>query len=304
MSKVKRAPARRKPTRRKSPRKQTAAASAPRRFRNWVQARLRGARYSAGNAARLITGLAAALILLVLGGFYIFGGLDDLGVSAQRMAANRTAAMGLAINHIEVSGVDPEHVSEVAAAISVFRGDAMLTFNPDAARVEVEALSWVREASIVRLWPDRIAIIVEPRSEFALWQIDGDIHVVDRDGAVLGEANATDWPDLPLVVGYGANTEAEQLIETLEHYSDIASRVSAMVRVGDRRWNLRLASGLDIKLPETEFGAALALLAAMHNERGVLRLDAESIDLRQPGEMIVRARSERARAAGLEEREA
>jgi len=51
-------------------------------------------------------------------------------------------------------------------------------------------------------------------------------------------------------------------------------------------------------------GAALALLSAMHSERGVLRLDAESIDLRQPGDMIVRARPERARAAGMGEREA
>lgn len=304
MSKVTRAPARRKPARRKSPRKQTAAASAPRRFRNWVEARLRGARYSAANAARLVAGLAAVLVVLVLGGVYIFGGLDDLGASAQRMAANRTAAMGLAIDHIEVSGVEPDQATLVAATISVFRGQSMLDFNPDAARTEVEALAWVRDASIVRLWPDRIAIVIEPRAEFALWQIDGNIHVIDRDGAVLGEANANDWPDLPLVVGYGANEQVEWLIETLEHYEEITSRVSAMVRVGDRRWNLRLVNGLDIKLPESDVGAALALLSAMHSERGVLRLDAESIDMRQPGEMIVRARPERARAAGMEEREA
>ena len=304
MSKVKRAPARRKPTRRKSPRKQTAAASAPRRFRNWVEARLRGARYSAANAARLVAGLAAGLIVLVLGGFFIFGGLDDLGESAHRMVANRTASMGLAINVIEVSGVDAEQATEAAATISTFRGQPMLNFDPDLARAEVEALPWVREASIVRLWPDRIAVVIEPRAEFALWQIEGDIHVIDRDGAVLGEANANEWPDLPLVVGFGANEQAELLVETLEHYSEIESRVSAMVRVGDRRWNLRLLNGLDVKLPEDEVGAALALLAAMHAERGVLRLDAESIDLRQSGEMIVRARPERARAAGMEEREA
>ncbi len=304
MSKVKRAPARRKPTRRKSPRKQTAAASAPRRFRNWVEARLRGARYSAANAARLVAGLGAALVVLILGGLYIFGALDDVGVSVQRMAEHRTASIGWAVDVVDVTGVEPDQAAEVVAAISVYRGQPMLAFSPDAARADVEALPWVREASIVRLWPDQIAIVVEPRGEFALWQIEGDIHVIDRDGAVLGEANASDWPDLPLVVGYGANEEAEHLIEMLEHYGEIAERVSAMVRVGDRRWNLRLASGLDIKLPEDEVGAALALLSAMHAERGVLRLDAESIDLRQPGEMIVRARPERARAAGMQEREA
>lgn len=304
MSKVKRAPARRKPTRRKSPGKQTAAASAPRRFRNWVEARLRGARYSAANAARLIAVLAAAVIALVTGGLFIFGGLDDAGASIARMAERQTASLGMAINVIDVSGVDPDEAVLIAAAVSAYRGQPILAFDPHAARAEVEALPWVREASVIRLWPNRISIVVEPRSEFALWQVDGDIHVIDRDGAVLGEASASDWPDLPLVVGFGANTEAEALIETLEHHDEIAGRVSAMVRVGDRRWNLRLANGLDVKLPESEMGAALALLSAMHAERGVLRLDAESIDLRQPGEMIVRALPERARAAGIGESDA
>ncbi|WP_421790885.1 cell division protein FtsQ/DivIB [Hyphobacterium sp.] len=295
MSKVKRAPARRKPTRRKSPAKQTAAASAPRRFSNWVQARLRGARYSAANAARLVAGLGVALVALIIGGLYIFGALDDAAASAQQMAEHRTAAMGWAVETIDVSGVEPEQASEVAAAIGAYRGQPMLNFDPVEARASVEALPWVREASVIRLWPDQIAVVVQPRSEFALWQIEGDIHVIDRDGSVLGEANASDWPELPLVVGAGANGEAEALIELLDHHSEIGERISAMVRVGDRRWNLRMTNGLDIKLPENEMGAALALLAAMHAERGVLRLDAESIDLRQPGEMIVRARAERMR---------
>lgn len=299
MSKVKRAPARRKPTRRKSPGKKTAAASAPRRFRNWVEARLRGARYSAANAARLVATLALAVTALIVGGLFIFGGLDDAGVSLRRAAEAQTASMGMAIDVIDVTGVEADETAIIASAISAYRGQPMLAFNPDAARADVEALAWVREASIVRLWPNRISIVVQPRSEFALWQVEGEIHVIDRDGSVLGEASASEWPNLPLVVGYGANAEAEALIEMLEHHDEIASRVSAMVRVGDRRWNLRLTNGLDIKLPEDEVGAALALLSAMHSERGVLRLDAESIDLRQPGEMIVRALPERARAAGI-----
>ncbi|WP_421787543.1 cell division protein FtsQ/DivIB [Hyphobacterium sp.] len=304
MSKVKRAPARRKPTRRKSPKKQTAAASAPRRFRNWIEARLRGARYSAANAVRLVGVLAAAVFLLVIGGLFVFGALDDAGASVMRMAERQTASLGMAVHVIDVSGVEADESALVADAVSTFHGQSMLAFNPHQARADVEALPWVREATVIRLWPNRISIVVEPRSEFALWQVEGEIHVIDRDGSVLGEARASDWPDLPLVVGFGANTAAENLIETLEHHDEIARRVSAMVRVGDRRWNLRLANGLDVKLPETEMGAALALLTAMQAERGVLRLDAESIDLRQPGEMIVRALPERARAAGIGESEA
>lgn len=254
---------------------------------------MRSARYRAANAARLGASVAAGLFLLFIGILALFGQLDDVSESVGQSARDRMAALGFRIEAVDVTGATAELAAEAAAASGAVDGQSIFAFDLASSRAGVEALPWVRQAQVARLWPNRVAVVVEPRIGFALWQYEGRISLIDRDGVVLAEADASAYPDMPLVVDAGANDTAAELLDTLSHHPAIAERVVAAVRVGDRRWNLRLDSGMDVKLPEAEAGAALALLAAMHAERGILRLEAESIDMRQPGEMILRERSDR-----------
>ncbi|MGB1025211.1 MAG: cell division protein FtsQ/DivIB, partial [Rhodospirillaceae bacterium] len=60
--------------------------------------------------------------------------------------------------------------------------------------------------------------------------------------------------------------------------------------VSGRRWTLRIDSlrdGLDIHLPETGAPGALKLISRMHREDGLLDKDLSSVDLREPGRMVV-----------------
>ena len=65
---------------------------------------------------------------------------------------------------------------------------------------------------------------------------------------------------LPLVVGRGAETRAKDFLELLDRFPAIRDQVLASILVGERRWNLRLRNGLDIRLPETEVAGALERL--------------------------------------------
>lgn len=304
MSQVRRAGKARKSTRRTTGRKTIAAGSAPRRLRNWAEAQVRGARYSALNAARLGAGIA----VFAFSGFILFiiltGQLPSITSGLATITQNRMADLGFAIQSVDVSGVEQRRVTAVAEATGAVQGQPSFAFDPAEARDSVVAISWVRDAQVVRMWPDRVAVVVEPRTPFAVWQMEGRFHLIDRDGVVLEEVEAGAHPDLPLIVDHGAPEAAAEFVDILVRYPEISRRTVAIVRVGGRRWNLRLDTGADVKLPEDEAGAALALLAAMQAERGVLRLDAEVIDLRQPGEMIVRALPDRAAAAGIRERDA
>lgn len=304
MSKVRRAGSARKGTRRTTSRKTIAAGSAPRRLRNWAEAQVRGARYRAINAVRLGAGIAVFAFSAFLLFIILTGQLSSITDGIATSAQNRMASLGFAIRSVDVTGVEQSRVSTVAEATGATTGQPAFAFDPAEARENVVAISWVRDAQVARLWPDRVAVVVEPRTPFAVWQMNGRFHLIDRDGVVLEEVEAGARADLPLVVDEGAPEAAAEFLDILTHYPEIARRTVAVVRVGARRWNLRLDTGADVKLPEDEAGAALALLAAMQSERGVLRLDAEVIDLRQPGEMIVRALPERAAAAGIRERDA
>ena len=299
VSKVRRGGSR-KTTRRKS-KPRSAAVSAPRRFRNWAEAQFRGARYRLANAARLgslaIAGLAAA----VIGGLVLFGQLGNVTGYVRTSVETRLADAGFAVRAIDVTGAWGDEARTIIAATGLSGGQSIFSVDPDEVRTRVEALPGVHTARVARLLPDRIAIVVDTREPYALWQVDGQLSVIDRDGVVLSQADVMDPPDLPLVVAEGANEAVVEIVEALEHYPAVRERVVGAVRVGDRRWNLRLDSGADVKLPEGDVSASIAILARLQAERGVLRLAAESFDLRGEGELVVRALPERAEAAGMRE---
>lgn len=278
--------------------------SAPRRLSNWVQAQIRSARYRVANAARL-GGLALAVIAgVMIAGVTAFGQLDDVVELAASHVENRLANAGFAIETVDVSGAHGRLAEDIVLATGLHGGQSIFSIDPVDVRDRVEALPMVRTASVARLWPDSVAIVVETREAYALWQMDGALRVIDTEGAVMGEANVMDPPDLPLVVAEGANDAVVEIVEALRRYPAIGDSVVGAVRVGDRRWNLRLENGADVKLPEGDVNASMAILARLHAERGVLRLAAESFDLRGEGDLIVRALPDRAAAAGMRERDA
>ncbi|MDF1768247.1 cell division protein FtsQ/DivIB [Maricaulis sp.] len=302
MSKVRRAGSRNAGRRKTKP--QSAAVSAPRRLRNWAEAQIRGVRYRMANAARFGGLAVAGLSAVTLGGLALFGQLDDVTAWAGDRVEGQLADAGFAVRAVDVTGARGEMAHEIVLASQITDGQSIFSVDPEIIRSRVEAMPIIRRARVARLLPNRIAIVVETREAFALWQVEGGLHVIDRDGIVLADADVMNPPDLPLVVAEGANQAAPEIVDALSHYPDVAGRVVGAVRVGERRWNLRLDSGADVKLPEGDVVASIAILARLQAERGVLRLAAESFDLRGEGDLIVRALPDRAAAAGMREREA
>ncbi len=302
MSKVRRAGSRKAVRRKTKP--QSAAVSAPRRLRNWAEAQVRGVRYRMANAARFGGLAVAALSAVTLGGLALFGQLDDVAGWAGDRVERQLAASGFAVRAVDVTGAAGEMAHAIVLASEIHDGQSIFSIDPEDIRTRIEAMPMIRRARVARLLPNRIAIVVETREAFALWQVEGGLHVIDRAGVVIADADVMNPPDLPLVVAEGANSSATEIVDALSHYPEVAGRVVGAVRVGERRWNLRLDSGADVKLPESDVMASIAILARLQAERGVLRLAAESFDLRGEGDLIVRALPDRAAAAGMREREA
>ena len=69
---------------------------------------------------------------------------------------------------------------------------------------------------------------------------------------------------------------------------EISERLEAVIRVGDRRWDLRLKNGVTIKLPEENEAMALRNLARMQSEDNIFGKDLTEIDMRVQGRVTVR----------------
>ncbi len=116
--------------------------------------------------------------------------------------------------------------------------------------------------------------------------------LIDRTGAVIPVGRLDRFAKLPLVVGEDAASHAAELLAMLASEPDLAARVSAAVRVGGRRWNLRLDNAIAVLLPADDPAAAWADLARLERSSAILQRDVQAIDMRLPDRLVVRVAPE------------
>ena len=198
----------------------------------------------------------------------------------------------MTVQAVIVDGRQNTHLPLIREALGVSRGDAMLGFSPEAARQRLESIPWVAQAHVERHLPATIVVRLEERRPFAIWQNQGRFVIVDRQGKTVATDGLDQFGPLPLIVGPGADQAAAALYDLLAAETEVAERVQAMVRVGERRWNLRLHSGADVLLPEAAEAAAIKRLAELQQEAKLLDRPLAAIDLRLPDRLVVRANRE------------
>jgi len=98
------------------------------------------------------------------------------------------------------------------------------------------------------------------------------------------------------VVGKGAETRAKDFLALLARYPQVKNLTKAAIFVGERRWNLRLKDGLDIRLPENDVGNALAALSKLDREERLFSRDIVAVDMRLPGRLTVQLSEDAAKA--------
>ena len=211
----------------------------------------------------------------------VAGGHVEEIVGAFRDARDAAAnAAGFHITSIALTG--ERHVSreEVLAAAGVTGTTSLLFLDVEAARDRLKTNPWIADATVLKLYPDRLQIGIREREAYALWQQKGQVSVIAEDGTVLEPYVDPRLLRLPLVVGRGAATRAKQFLALLDGYPELHDLVRASVLIGERRWNLRLKNGLDIRLPEYGVDKALAALVSMDKDKHLTSRAIVAIDLR------------------------
>jgi cell division protein FtsQ len=218
------------------------------------------------------------------------------GQSLLRSAADRliqgTGLLGLTVSEITVEGRETTDRETILAAVASGPGTPILAVSPERVKEQLEALPWVRTAVIERRLPSTLYVRLVERKPLALWQHSGKLELVDREGSVIPVMRLDRFAKLPLVVGEGAASHAAELIEMFGNNPDLAARVTAAVRVGDRRWNLRIDNAIDVLLPADELATAWSQLARLERSSAILKREVLTIDLRLPDRLVLRVSPE------------
>lgn len=269
-------------------------------------ASMRSRRGSRGGEGKLVgflrlPGLGSGLVIAFLAGITYLGAssggqyqdfIHDYG-RPRDMAAR---ALGFGIDTVTIAGQVELTEAQILSAAGVDAKQSLMFLDADQMRSKLLALPLVKNVSVRKLFPDRLVIDVTERRPYGLWQKDGAVSIIAADGEPIDALRDPKFESLPFVVGEGANQRIDEYLGLLEAAGDLRGKIRAGILVSQRRWTLKMASGVDVMLPEVNAKAAVARLARLEQEARVLEKDVVSLDLRIPGKLYVRLTEEAAAA--------
>ncbi len=260
-------------------------------------------------AAQALATLPVGQEALKRAGNYMLGGILAAGVVAGVIAmqlpqmigteiGEAIGRMGFEVRNVEVQGraqMDRKAVIDIAMDQS---SRAMPLVDLEATRQRLRQLGWVSDARVSRRLPDTLVVDIIERRPTAIWQYRQKLALIDQNGVVIAPVDVRSMPDLPLVIGPGANQQATALATLIEKAPSLKPMMAGASWVGGRRWDLRFQSGETLALPEGDQAAADAL-ADFAKRDATYRLLGQGFvrfDMRVPGRIVVRVSKEPGRS--------
>lgn len=238
-----------------------------------------------------LAGAAGLGLLLLCGGAGWFVRSGRAAALAGRLGERLAIAvrpLGLEVENVAVEGRERSDRAAILKALDVTRGTPILAVDLEAAKRRLEALTWVRAASVERRLPDTIYVHLAERQPLAFWQRDNKLALIDRAGKVVAGVKLDDFSTLIVLVGADAPAKGAGLIDMLGTEPALARHVTAAVLVGDRRWNLRFDNGVAVALPEIDPESAWHRLAELERKDQLLQRNILAVDMRLPDRLVVR----------------
>jgi cell division protein FtsQ len=239
---------------------------------------------SANRLARWMFGLfAAGAIALALVAL-------EVPAKIATAAGEAMGEAGFRVRSVDVQGIqrmDSKPVFEIALDQ---KSTAMPLVDVAAIRERLLHYGWVKDARVSRRLPDTLVIDIVERRPAALWQDEQRLSLIDAEGVVLDRVPISAMPDLPLLIGAGANAQSRQLDALLAGVPSLRPQLESASWIGKRRWDLNFQTGETVALPEGEAAAKAAIekFARLDKTAALLGRGIVRVDLRIPGKMVVR----------------
>ena len=233
------------------------------------------------------------LIALGLAGWWVVSD-DDMRGAIEAKAATVVKKIAtrpeFAVRGVVVTGGSPELRAQVERAVGIEPGTSSLMLDVDSIRRHLESLGPVKRAAVQFDPQGTLKIAIVERIPAVLFRkSNNELVLVDDRGVEIGPASArADYPELPVILGEGAEAHVIEVLELVDAAPEILPRLRAMVRVGKRRWDVVLDRDMLIKLPSDGAADALSRIMALHYGEELLDRDLAVIDMRLPDRPAVR----------------
>jgi cell division protein FtsQ len=156
-------------------------------------------------------------------------------------------------------------------------------------QAHAEAMPWVNQASVRRIWPARLQIHIVEQQPFAYW---GDQSLLNSQGDVFTPVVQT--PGLQLPLFSGPEGHANLVLVNYKRMGDMVKGLGLVIvelhQDTRRAWHLKLSNGMAVELGRNDPVMRLARFISVYPTILVARTAAviEQVDLRYSNGFAIR----------------
>ena len=186
------------------------------------------------------------------------------------------------LKKVKILGIENVKASEVVNIVSELRGISLTSIDLKKISSEINNIDWVKKSELRKIYPSTLEVKVYEHNPIAIWYNEGNKFLVDRDSKIITELNPNKFTNLKVVAGPNALEDIPVIISMIKNYPEFEKKIKSLLRVGDRRWTIRLHNGITIHLPEKNVANAIEEIEDLDREHSLLSRYIEIIDMRLP----------------------
>lgn len=214
---------------------------------------------------------------------------DALGLAVADMRRSVEERPEFMLREMQISGASRELTQDIREVLMIDFPASSFDLELPVLHAAVAGLDAVAGAEVQVRPGGILQISVTERLSAVIWRGREGLELLDATGHRVAPLAARALrPDLPLIVGDGAEAHVVEALALLRAAQPLQGRVRALVRMGERRWDLVLDRDMRILLPEDRPGAALNRAIALHQAEDLLERDIRAVDLRNEDRPTVR----------------
>ena len=151
-------------------------------------------------------------------------------------------------DQIDVNGNHIVAREDVQKLFSRDRGLSLLKIPLDKRRMEIEELPWVEEASVQRILPNRVRVLITERTPIAFFRNGTELTLVDSHGVLLDRPEGEDF-HFPIVTGLSETLPRDERERRMQTYQEFMKDID-LVKPGssDQISELDLSNPRDLRV--------------------------------------------------------
>jgi cell division protein FtsQ len=210
-------------------------------------------------------GIAAVMCLVLTGAIYASQRVEQFLIRDPRFFLPGPPDYGLESPNVQLNGIRYASRARILRLFDEDYGRSIYLFPLAARRKALLNVNWVRNASLVRVWPDRVVVYVSERTPVAFVKLPaGDITrwaLIDDEGVILDPPQRAPFR-LPVLAGILTGESPEKRAKRVKRMQQLMRDVAALA---DYVSEVDVSDLDDLKISGQVHGRAVSLLMGDRN---------------------------------------